>query len=378
MSQTIHAVLAVPDAPLIDAYATTGTSPTRKRPAQPDRASTPAARRAYDGVHLLGPGAVGLAVLRRLAADRRRLIAVTDSTATVRDARGVDPEAIIAWKSAGRSLRDHPLAELIPAADAIARVDADIIADCSPTDLDRPSWTTALDAALGRGACVVSAAKAAWCDAGAEWLSGRHGPRVGCNAVLGGTGRSLAAELPELQRRTRGLVIVGNASTTAILNVVEGGGSLQDGIDEAGRRGFLEPDAELDLRGTDAAVKLAIVAGVLTGRRIDPRSIECEDIRALDPVVVRGRARRNATTRLAARMNAKHELSVRYEEFNMDSLLAAPCGRVVYEYRLDRDERRIHIGSGLGADATAGALWTDLCATAAEAALRAVIVEGAR
>lgn len=373
------AALAVSDATLVDAYSTTGTSPTRNRTAQLRvAASGRPQRRGYDTVHLLGPGSVGTAVLRRIAADRRRLVAVTDSTATVRRAEGLDADAVIAWKEAGRALCDHPLAELAVPHDAIAWVDADIVADCSPTDLDRPLWTAALNQALERGACVVSAAKAAWCDAGAAWLSGEHRTRVGCNAVLGGTGRSFAAELPELQRRTRGVVIVGNASTTAILNVIERGGTLQDGIGEAGRLGFLEPDPELDLRGTDAAVKLAIVAGVLTGRRIDPRSIDCEDIRSLDPVVVRGRTRRNCTTRLAARLHADHTLSVRYEEFSCDSLLAAPCGRVVYEYRLDRDERRMHIGSGLGADATAGALWTDLCATAAQAGVRNAVTGVAR
>jgi hypothetical protein len=42
----------------------------------------------------------------------------------------------------------------------------------------------------------------------------------------------------------------------------------------------------------------------------------------------------------------------------------------VYEYRLTREERRIHIGTGLGAAATAAALFTDIQALAAEAASR--------
>jgi hypothetical protein len=68
---------------------------------------------------------------------------------------------------------------------------------------------------------------------------------------------------------------------------------------------------------------------------------------------------------------------VSYEEVARDSVLAAPCGRVVYEYRLDRDERRIHLGTGLGADATAGALWSDIRALAAEAASRTRQTAGA-
>jgi homoserine dehydrogenase len=256
-------------------------------------------------------------------------------------------------------------------------VDADVVADASATDLDRAEWTAALGAALARGACVASAAKAALCEAGAEWFTGEHRRRAGCNAVLGGTGRSFISELPELQQRTRGIAIVGNASTTAMLDVIERGGTLAEGITEAQRLGFLEPDPELDLRGTDAAVKLAIVAGIVTGRRIDPRTIPCTDIRAIDLLAVRARARRGAATRLIGRLSDTGALRVSYEEVARDSVLAAPCGRVVYEYRLDRDERRIHLGTGLGADATAGALWSDIRALAAEAASRTRQTAGA-
>ncbi|HEX2166216.1 MAG TPA: hypothetical protein VHG09_03160, partial [Longimicrobiales bacterium] len=160
-------------------------------------------------------------------------------------------------------------------------------------------------------------------------------------------------------------------STTTIIETIERGGTLTDGLAEAARKGFLEPDPELDLRGADAAVKLAIVAGIITARRIDPRSIAADDLRTLDVLTVRARTRRNATTRLVARMSENGSLSVRYEEVSRDSILAAPCGRVVYEYTLDRDERRMHIGSGLGAAATAGALFADIRALAGEAAFRA-------
>ncbi|HEX6132891.1 MAG TPA: hypothetical protein VFZ24_02835 [Longimicrobiales bacterium] len=363
MSGTHSRAPAVERVPL-DAYITTGTSPTRHR--------------RYDTVHVLGPGAVGGALLRRLADDRRRVIAVTDSTGTVHDARGVDIASVLAWKRAGRALRDHPGPHAPAGAAAIEHVDADIIADCTSTDLDRAGWTAVLSAALARGACVASAAKAALCDAGAEWLTGEHGARVGINAVLGGTGRQLIGELDELRRRTRGIAIVGNASTTAILEAIERGGSLEEGIGEAQRRGYLEPDPELDLRGTDAAIKLAIVAGIVTARRIDPRAIAVEDIRSVDPFVVRARARGHATTRLVARLTDEGVLRVAYEEVARESLLAAPCGRVVYEYRLGRGERRFHFGTGLGADATADALRSDIGHLGAHAAVHAQRRAGAR
>jgi homoserine dehydrogenase len=349
-----------------DAYVTTGTSPTGTT-VRPGTAVRP---RAYDRVHLVGPGAVGREFLRRLAADTRRLVAVTDSSGTVHDEAGLDARALVQRKAAGLPLADTGRLQRVSAATAIAAVDADIVVDATSTDLDRDGWTVALDAALKRGACVVSAAKASLCSAGAEWLNGGHRSRVGCNAVLGGTGRSFVAELDDL-RGALGAAIVGNASTTAIIETLEAGGSLEDGIADARQRGYLEPDPELDLRGIDAAVKLAIVAGVLDNRSIDPRSIHCDDIRELDPFVVRARRLNGRTTRLVARWSRADTLAVRYESVPRDSLLAAPCGRVVYEYRLARDERRFHIGTGLGASATAAALWSDVRTLAPHAALRA-------
>jgi homoserine dehydrogenase len=288
------------------------------------------------------------------------LVAVTDSTATVFDPAGLDAHAVAAWKAAGRPLRDYANARCFTARQAIAHADADILIDASSTDLERIGWTHALSEALSRGACVALAAKAALCDAGATWFADGFDTRVGCNAVLGGTGLQFSNDVTELRRRCRGVAIVGNASTTTILEAVERGATLAEGIEEAQRLGFLESDPELDLRGADAAVKLAIVAGVLTGRRVSPAHIPCDDIRDIDLSAVQARAQRGATTRLVARLRTDGSLCVAYEEVARDSVLAARCGQVVYDYQLAGNERRLHVGGGIGPAATADALWADV------------------
>jgi homoserine dehydrogenase len=339
--------IAVTDAPSSDSYHTSGTSPTPLRS-------------RYDTVHLLGAGAVGRAFLERLAGSRRVLVAVTDSTATVLHPGGLDPVALAAWKAAGRPLRDHPASRSLTAQGAVALADAGIVVDASSTQLGRAGWTESLSQALARGACVVLAAKAALCEAGAEWLNGTYADRVGCHAVLGGTGRQFVSQLAELRERCRGVAVVGNASTTTILEAVESGATLAEAIAVAQRLGYLESDPELDFRGVDAAVKLAIVAGVLTGRRIDPVAIPCEDLRALDLCAVAARPAHGCTTRLVARLTNDGELRVAYEEIARDSVLAARAGQVVYDYQLTRGERRLHVGGGIGPAATADALWADV------------------
>lgn len=326
----------------LDAHRTSGTSP------------------GEGAVHLIGVGGVGRALLQRLAQSGRRLAAVSDSSATLAAPGGLEPLRVLAWKAAGRPLSAWPGAWAITTEDAVRRVQADVVIDASATSTARTSWPATLDEVLARGGALALAAKDALAVRAPVWL-GPDAVAVGCNAVLGGTGLAFTRELPELRRRWRALAIVGNASTTAILECIERGGTLDQGIEEARQRGYLEADPELDLRGRDAAVKLAIVAGALLGECIDPSTIECQDIRTLEPNVIRERVARGATTRLVARASATG-VHAGYEEVARTSALAAPVGRVVYRYDLTTNERRLHVGGGLGAAATADALWVDVVA----------------
>jgi homoserine dehydrogenase len=349
-----------------DAFCTTGNSPGR-RAATHTTTPAPTTRRhtaPVASVHLLGPGAVGSALLRKLP-HGCILTGVTDSTATLRGRGGLDPHWIAAIKRRGRSLAGEPGARALELAAALAWVDADVVVDATATDFRRAGWADTLHrAVLGSGRALVLAAKDALCRNAHVWLGDET--RTGCNAVLGGTGRLLQRELGALRTTCAGVAIAGNASTTAILAAVERGGTVEDGIAEAAARGFLEADRELDLRGADAAAKLAIVAGALSGRAIDPASIGCDDIRTIDSALIRARVHRGCTTRLVARADACGALAVRYEEIPRGSPLAAPIGRVIYAYALADGTTRVHVGAGLGAEATAHAALADLAAFVAD------------
>ena len=325
-----------------DAARTSGTSPGRRT------------------IHLLGAGNVVLEILRRIAQSRYRLVAVTDSTGTIATRAGLDARQVARWKQDRRVFAAHP--DRIPGstAQALRGVAADIVIDATSSDA-RPYWAAQLEhEVLERGNRLVLVAKNALNERAAAWLTGRYAGHIGCNAVLGGTGDAFARELVTLRERCTSALIVGNASTSAIIAVIEQGGSLTDGISAATTAGYLESDPELDLRGADAAAKLAIVAGALRGRAYDATSIPCEDIRHLEPTVLRARVRRGCTTRLVARLHQDGDVGVAYEAIPTDAITAVPPGRVVYEYTLANGDRRIHIGEGLGAALTAGAAWLDV------------------
>ncbi len=328
----------------LDAYRTTGPSPGRR------------------SLHLLGVGQVGRALLALLEKDDPLLVAATDTSGTVHDPAGLDLVELAGWKAAGRPLVRHRLA--LPASsarEAVRRVDADVVVDATATRFDRPQWAGFLDdVVVGRGRTLALAAKDAPARRAHRWVPSAGDVRVGINATLGGAGAALGEDIAELRSSCACVALAGSGSTTVILRVMEAGGSFADGVAEANRHGLLEADPELDFRGADAAVKLAVVAQALWGRAVHPGDIPSEDIRALDPAVVRARALSGRTTRLVARGQADGSLFVGYEELAPGDALAVPADRAVYAYEMDDGQVRLHLGAGMGPEETARALLADV------------------
>jgi homoserine dehydrogenase len=306
-------------------------------------------------VHLLGVGNVGRAFLRQLDAARYRLVAVTDATGTVHARDGLGALALAEHKHTGGRLADWPGAATIPTVLSIALVAADVVVDATATNVHDPAPALArCAAALGNHSALVLAAKDALC-ADTSRLAQQ---RVGYHAVLGGTGGALRRELATL-RRARSVALVPNASTTALIERLERGVPWEAALAEAQQRGVLERDPTLDLDGSDAFVKLVIVAAILWG--IAPRAGTLRaDLRAVDPDLLRWRARVGRTTRLVARAHARGGCSLEYEEVDRCSPLWVPGDRVVYSYALDDGRVRVHTGFGIGPERTAAALWADV------------------
>ncbi len=314
-------------------------------------------------LHLLGIGQVGRALLGLLGESDPLVVAATDTSGTVHDPAGLDLRDVARWKAEGRPLATHrrALSAVVSTLDALRLVGAEVVVDATATRFDRPEWADALDALVVRpGRKLVLAAKDAPARNAYRWLRPGAESSVGINATLGGAGAALGEDIAELRDSCVDVALAGNGSTTVILQVMEAGGSFEEGAAEAGRRGLLEADAELDFRGADAAVKLAVVAQALWGRSVPPADIPSEDIRHLDASVVRARALSGRTTRLVGRGRADGTLSVGYEELAVGDPLAVPPDRAVYAYRSHAGALRVHLGAGMGPQETARALLADI------------------
>jgi homoserine dehydrogenase len=346
----------------LDAACSSGPSPTTIVP---------------KSVHLIGPGRVGRAVLRKLSDLPLRLVAVSDTTATVFSREGLDARAIADWKEAGRPLASHADAAGVPLDVALSVVAADVVVDCTDSRLDRDARATSearARALLRSGRALVLAAKTPLLGATDELLLAAQHGRLGVNAVFGGAGRAFARELPELRARARSLACVPNATTTALVSALELGRTFDEGCDWARQLGLLERDPTQDLDGRDAALKLALVASAWLGRRFEPDAVRRPSARALDPGLLRSRRARGATTRLVGRATRAGELSLAYEEVALGCALAIPSSHVSYTFALDSGASggatRVFLGTGLGPEKTARALIADVAAIAGVAARR--------
>jgi homoserine dehydrogenase len=91
-----------------------------------------------------------------------------------------------------------------------------------------------------------------------------------------------------------------NGTTNVILEAMAGGGSFADALADAQARGFAEADPSADVDGHDPAAKLAILAMLAFGKRIDPAGIERRGIRDLKGAHLQQARERSATVKLVA------------------------------------------------------------------------------
>ncbi|AWM41792.1 Homoserine dehydrogenase [Gemmata obscuriglobus] len=145
--------------------------------------------------------------------------------------------------------------------------------------------------ALAAGKHVVTANKALLADAGAEvFEAARRADRTVCfeAAVAGGVpviralGESLAAnQVTAIQ------AILNGTSNFILTAMAEGGKSYADALAEAQKLGYAEADPTLDVDGSDAAHKLAILAQIAFGVAAKPHEIARQGIDTIEAIDIR-------------------------------------------------------------------------------------------
>jgi len=120
-----------------------------------------------------------------------------------------------------------------------------------------------------------------------------------------------------------------NSTTKVIVEVMERGGTFEEGLTEARRLGITEGDGACDVEGWDSAAKTAALANVLMDAGITPQSVSTRGMARLTPARIRQFAAAGKTVRLIsrARRGAKGlSLRVRAEVLDRADILACVPG----------------------------------------------------
>jgi homoserine dehydrogenase len=233
------------------------------------------------GIALIGCGTVGGGVAAILLEHRERL--------TSRAGRPLALRRVV--------VRDAAKARAIPVAAELVGTDAAAaIADPSVHVVveliggTTTARTIVLDA-LAAGKHVVTANKALLAEAGNEvFEAARRAGKAVCfeAAVAGGVpiiralGESLAAN------QVTAIQAILNGTSNFILTAMsERGINYADALAEAQKLGYAEADPTLDVDGSDAAHKLAILAQIAFGVAAKPNEIERHGIDTLDAMDIR-------------------------------------------------------------------------------------------
>src|SRR5947209_3872539 len=243
------------------------------------------------GIALLGCGTVGGGVARLLLEQGDRLAARAGRPLELRHVVVGDRHKPRAVPTSLLSTLDAALAD--PHVDAVAEV-------VGGTDWARQAVLSALAA----GKHVVTANKALLSEHGDEIFEAarKHGRAVAFEASVAG-GVPIIAALTESMAANQVVSLQGilNGTSNFILTEMgDHGRGYADALAEARRHGFAEADPSLDVDGTDAAHKLAILARIAFGVAVRGSAIERRGIAGLDAMDIRFAGELGYTIKLVA------------------------------------------------------------------------------
>ena len=120
-----------------------------------------------------------------------------------------------------------------------------------------------------------------------------------------------------------------NSTSKIVVEIMECGGSFEEGLAAARKLGITENDGSYDVEGWDSAAKTAALANVLLEANITPQQISTRGITRLTPERAAAIARQGKTVRLisrARRTRSGVSLRVRAEVLPRSDVLASAPG----------------------------------------------------
>jgi homoserine dehydrogenase len=274
---------------------------------------------------LIGYGHAGRALARLLRQKRRQFPFTITGIHTLRHGTAVDPAGLPLEPPMGP--RAASIEEFLDAARAQVAVEV--------TTLNPSTGEPAVShirAAFARGMHVVTANKGPLAHAYAALRD--EAVRAGVAFRFEAAAMDGAPVFNLWRHGLPGVTVHGftgalNSTSTVVVEAMEQGGSMEDGLARARALGITEAGGAYDLEGWDSAAKTAALANVLMDARTTPQQVSTRGITRLTPERVQELVRKGKTVRLisrARRTGAALSLRVRAEVLDRGDILAAAPG----------------------------------------------------
>jgi homoserine dehydrogenase len=280
-----------------------------------------------EGLDIVGFGPIGRELAKRLVSERelaRRfsVLSIVDSSGAVYPTKKSEVLKAIEWKNSGRKLSEGKFGRKPQKTSSIF------------IDLTNSDYSKAQEArkrairSLREGKHFVSASKVALSNYFSEIVSyaKRRDLEIGYGATICGARHAIVVAKNIEEGEIESARAVLNASTTLILSMLEEDLSLtfEEACTKAAEAGVLESDWSIDLDGTDAAAKTAILANVLFPKsRVSLEGVRIRGIRdeMARELIQSGRSNSMEKIRLVSEI-AKNSVSVEPRKVSSDSPLA--------------------------------------------------------
>ena len=274
---------------------------------------------------LIGYGNVARSLLHLIKKNRREFPFTVTGIHTARHGTAVDPAGLGTAPAFGPRMESVEAFLFAAAADVAVEL----------TTLEPATGEPAIShirAAFRRGMHVVTANKGPIAHAYAELRQEALKSRVGFrfeSAVMDGAPvfNLWDHALPAV--KVLGFTGALNSTSKIVIQTMEQGGSLEEGLAQARSMGITEGDGAYDVEGWDSAAKTAALANVLMDARTTPQQVSTRGISRLTPARVREIARQGKTIRLisrARRSDSHLTMRVRAEVLDRSDILALAQG----------------------------------------------------
>jgi homoserine dehydrogenase len=293
-----------------------------------------------------------------------RIVACVDNRGSAVAPAGLDLQRLLEAKKAKGTVGAYEKgASRFDPMQVIENVDAEVVLECTPTNLsDGEPGTSHIITAMRTGKNVISVNKGPLALAFPSLieLANYNGVMLRFSGTVGG-----GTPILEFAKRClkgdriisfRGIL---NGTTNYILSKMEDGLTYQGALEDAKQKGYAEANSSLDTDGFDAAAKLVIMANWVLGMKVTMKDVKRTGISNVNVSDVKKAAQKGNAIKLIAACDSKR-LDVTPTEVAKTDPICVNGTLNAVTFSSEHSGQQTIIGRGAGGMETASAVLRDL------------------